>query len=946
LNLLEAYAHLSTSSGWQTLPARIIDKKITLDIPSVRQPLTYYFSAKNAFSNRGGITPLDPPAIAQGRITVTPPPYTERPVTVVPAIQPFMAPEGSLITVEATATATLQAATFTYGNLQQAPRIEGDRLTAAFAATRSEPFSFSLKDQHELTGESHKYNLTVIPDVSPSIEIISPKPIDEIPSLMLLNVQAHIKDDYRIEKIFAHYRLNNKENTARTDLLWAYSQEEAKRIGSSTDFYISYQWDLSKLGLFPGDELSLTLEAWDNDALHGPKWGRSDPHILKYSSLVDLLETLDKKEQDQVRDMSGVVDEQHKINEEAKKTLDQVSQKRDSSAPDQEGKESTWSEKKNLEDLKKRQEKLVEEAKKIEQDLASYQKNTEQNLPEKDRKQQGFTPETLEKMQRIRSLMEELVDKDSRELIQKIENTINEMAKQIPDEKLEDLKSSFSEFEKNLDRTLSMLESTYQARQLEGLRQMADDLAQRQDHLQRETRQFIEEKNQAATANPASASSTIQSSTAGSAGKEGTPSPQDKQTEQQKNLEAKEDLLGERQKRIEQDTQRMMEKMLQLQQAMKSQNPELAQRLQQLQQQMTEQRLQQEVNEAAKKLNERKPQQAVPHQQTAQSQFQSLSQQLDSELGNMGSMNLKQDTSVITRLIDRGLFLSHQIQTLTEPAGDRRDPQWDLRYAQAYLRELKRIEVAWDTIAKTNPFLSRQAATRLRQSRERLQHAMNAGQGVQWVGYEESRQSLTALNEALYRMLTDMQNMQQMMNQSSMQGMQKQMQQMISRQQELNQMLEQLRQMGENGQKMLEQLQGMAKQQAQIRKEIEKMMEQYRHAEQLKNRLNGIYQEMQEVEKRLNQGQNDEQVKEKQKRILTRMLDAGTMQKKDQYGEQRKEAVAKTGFEGGNPSDSFPLTLKEKVQRAAERPPEEKIPPQYREAIKNYYTRLAERMGK
>lgn len=101
---------------------------------------------------------------------------------------------------------------------------------------------------------------------------------------------------------------------------------------------------------------------------------------------------------------------------------------------------------------------------------------------------------------------------------------------------------------------------------------------------------------------------------------------------------------------------------------------------------------------------------------------------------------------------------------------------------------------------------------------------------------------------------------------------------------------------------------------------------------------------MKEVEDLLQQGVNDERVDERQKRILSRMLEAGTFQEKDEFGDEREAEVAKTGKQGAQPIPDVPLELKDKVQRTIQRPDDEMIPLQYREAIKNHFIRLSEQM--
>ncbi|NPU98223.1 MAG: hypothetical protein HPY51_13550, partial [Candidatus Omnitrophica bacterium] len=411
-------------------------------------------------------------------------------------------------------------------------------------------------------------------------------------------------------------------------------------------------------------------------------------------------------------------------------------------------------------------------------------------------------------------------------------------------------------------------------------------------------------------------------------------------------IHAAEKSLAERQRLLEEDAHQFLDKMQELREKLKKQSPDLAQKLEQLRQEALEQGLPNELSQAAQQLEQQNTQLAQPHQQNARRQLQSLSEQLQESIAAMQGMNMAMNTEALTGLMRRGLFLSTQMESLTESPLGQSEGLLALRRAQAFEREAGRILAGWRDIAQTNPFMNRMVEILLRQSAERLQRAIAAGQGTKWVGLHETRQSMIALNRAIHQMMLDMQNMMQQMAQSQAQGLQQQMQQLISQQQSVQQMLQQLQQMGQQGEEALRQLQEMARQQAQIRREIEKMMQQYRHAQQLRNQLEGIYQEMKEAEKLLEEGINDQRMDEKQRRIMTRMLEAGTMQEQDELGEERQEEVAKTGQDAQSPEGPFPVSLPDKVRRMVERPPAESIPLQYQEAVKNYYIRLSETFGR
>ena len=938
-----SYIHIASSSGWQSFLAENHGNEITYRIESLYQKADFYFSNGTILSNRGAIIPLDPPAVADGTVTITPPSYTGKPTETVP-LRPFSLPEGSMVDIKAQSTELLSAAQFTYAGTNVPIVVKGKSITTSFALLGSGEFIISMTDTHGIGAKSMRYPVTVIPDATPTIEILSPPPVSNIPDSFMQRVQLHVRDDYQVLQIGVLTKVNNQETTSKAGLVWNYSPEAAKQVGQATEIYLNYDWDLSQFNLFPGDEMTFCLEALDNDP-RGPKKGQSPVYTIIYPTLTDLLKQLDEREKKQVNSLDKVLNDQKQLNQDTQKTLDKIKEKAEDATPDENKKEDTWMEKKELEDIKKRQEEINEQAKKIEETLKDYQKETKENLADKEKEEQGFTPETVEKIDKIHDLMKELVDKDSQQLIEKIEKTVEQMSQSVNPQDLDQLQFSMKDYENQIDRTLSMLQKTFENRQMEGLRKTAEELAQRQDHLQRETNELAKEKDalkqEAANAETKSAS-----------GEKGQEQPADGQkTAEQKaktdELQKKENLLKERQNRMEQDTQDLIQKMQDMQKSMQTESPAAAEMLKKMQEQIQEKGLRNELKQAGAKLAQSKPQEATPHQQKAQQTLQELAEQMQQQMQNMGSSNMEKDTQALRRIADRGLFLSEQMEQLTESTLGQGQDSYALQLARIFQLECGRIIQDWKTIARTNPLMGRAVEKFLQKSYNSLRNAIEVSIGAKWLGLHDTRQSFIALNAAIYEMLQDMQSMQQQMQQQGgSESMKQQMQQLISQQQNLNDMLQQMQQMGKDGQEMMQKMQEMAKQQAKVRSEIEKMMKKFRQVQQLKNQLNGIQQEMREVEESLKKGDDTKKIQEKQKRILSRMLEAGTFQEKDEQGEQRQAEVAKSGREGRKPNDNVPVQLKDKVLKTVERPVDEKIPLQYREAIKNHFIRLSEQLAK
>ena len=67
-----AFIHIASSGGWQTFPAESQGNVITYRLASLYQKSDFYFSTGKGLSNRGTMIPLDPPAIADGTVAITP----------------------------------------------------------------------------------------------------------------------------------------------------------------------------------------------------------------------------------------------------------------------------------------------------------------------------------------------------------------------------------------------------------------------------------------------------------------------------------------------------------------------------------------------------------------------------------------------------------------------------------------------------------------------------------------------------------------------------------------------------------------------------------------------------------------------------------------------------------------------------------------------------------
>lgn len=988
-----ASVHIRRGLRWESLKPRVDqDGTILIMIPSVQREIDYYIATAQALSNQGTILPKDPPSIVEGSIQVKPPEYTNLPEETISSWRPVAVPRGSELVLQGVASSELQSVTLLWNENAQPQQSITDRLTINIPGLyETSEFSLELTDSSGLSATTPGIRFTAIPDATPEIEWVQPRGDIVIPFEMVVRIQVHLKDDYGISNLFMHSQVNEDSENAAHELFWRYDPDQSGDIGGATDFFIAFEWDISNRELYPGDELTFYLEAFDNDGIQGPKAGRSTPITITYPSLSDLLGDLVEEEDEQIETLSEIVDEQRDIREAMEETLTRINEKQDMGGTSMDGGENseTWMEEQELQSLRDRQEELLERAGELEDQLTRYEESIQEQMTGEERENQGFTDETMEKLTRIQELVQELTNEDGQQMMQQFDEAMDEFSQSMDTSLLEQMQLSMEDMEDQLDRTLSMLEQTFEQRQMEGMQELMSDLAQQQEHLQRETAQLEAEQHQLAQeradlearqqelAQESESGDSAQGDSDSSSGNEGSQnedgsdsseqnsnaddedSPESSETsdEQQAIQDALNELaereealneqaqqLAQRQQRLEEDVQDAQDEMQSMQESLQENNPTLAQHMEQVSQPMMQGQIQRMMQQASSQLSQGQTGDAQEQQQQAQEQLQQMAEQMQEAMQDMGMQSMQQDILALSRLMDRGLFLSTEMENLTESVRGQSEASAALRRANAFLREIRRVQAEWNAIAQSNPFADRAVGEQLRTSTDRLSTAVQAGGGERWVGLHETRQSTIALNQAIYQMMQDQQSMQQQMQQSGMQNFQQQMQQMISQQQQLNQMMEQMRQMGEQGQQMLQQLQQMMQQQQAIRRQLEQMMRQYRHARQLRNQMEGIYQEMREVEAMLEEGENGEEVREKQERILSRMLEAGTFQEDDEYGRERRAESPENEFDPESPDNDVPLDVPMTELDSIARPELERIPQAYRDAIREHFSRLSETM--
>ena len=319
--------------------------------------------------------------------------------------------------------------------------------------------SYSLVAQNNfLLGDSILYEINVIPDEYPSIEV--KETLDRI-NTMWHYFEGYAEDDYGIKELLFKYRF--VDDTSK----WV--SELVQLTNTSNKQGFSYTVDFQDLGLNYGVGLEYFFEVWDNDGINGSKSTKSGLFNFQAAS-VDELEAMAEEDNTQLKNN---LEESKKLAEDIQKDLEELQRQL------LKDKELSWEDKQKTKELLKKQEALKKKVNDI-------QKQQKQNQLAKNVYQKP-NEELLRKQEEIQRLFDSIMNDELQEMMQELNEMMNTIDKEELQKILEDIQQSDEDLEKELDRTLEVFKQMELEQKLEKSIDDLEQLAENQRELAQES---------------------------------------------------------------------------------------------------------------------------------------------------------------------------------------------------------------------------------------------------------------------------------------------------------------------------------------------------------------------------------------------------------------------------------------------------------------------------
>ncbi len=836
----------------------------------------------------------------------------------------------------------------------------------AFSKRMMQSTSYSIKTMNHFlkqNPDSVNYTINVIPDQVPLIDVS-----EKTDSLNPKNIyfSGTIKDDYGFNRLAFKYVHYTQDSTGKSIVKNGEQIMGVNKTQITQPYY--YFLDASRFNVLPGDKIEYYFEVWDNDGVMGSKFAKTQTMLFKAPTIDELNQATDKNNSEIKKDLDDGIkkakDLQKDINDLGKKLTEK--------------KQMGYEEKKKLEDILKKQNELknkIEETKQ-ENQLNNQQQHENQQLDES----------LLEKQKQLEQLFENIMTPEMKKLFDELNKMLEKLDKNQVQQKLEELKLSNKDMEKELDRTLEAFKQMEVEQKLQQAIDKLDELKDKQDALKKETEnnKYNQEKK---ADKPKSDENKSDNKDSKSDNKDKTES-KDKKEASNKELEKKQDDLNKQFEDLKKELKEMQEKNAALEQPNELPKTEEKQN-----------EISKEMEKSSEQLNQNNKKNASKSQKEASDKMQEMKDQMQKAMDSMEKEEQEEDMQSIRQILENLLNLSFAQEDLMGQLSKIRadNPQY-LKITQTQKKlqdDSKIIEDSLLALSKRNPKISADVNREISAINMNMSKAVyELAERMQSNAQMRMQYSMTSINNLALMLNESLEQMQKEAKEgkpgsgsckkpgkgkkpSSSSGNKPSMQSMKQMQQQLNKQLEELKKQLEQGQKpggqkpgskpgekpggqkpggksgmgqqggqngtmpgtqgqgMSEQLAKMAAQQEALRRQMQQMMDKIKK-EGGSNPGGNITDMMEQTEKDIVNRQITQETMKRQQDIITKLLESEKAEREREQDEKRKSNEAKSELLS-NPSQFLEYKrLKEKELELLNTVPPS-LTPYYKQKVNEYF---------
>ena len=251
------------------------DENFSATIQGVQKSLQFRVATGPFSSPWYTIEAIDPPEIGNLKITLYPPHYTGLPMQSSDGGN-IVGIKGSTLRLEAQSSKVLAKAKILLNEGREiALQIKGKSLQGSLVLFQSQKYQILAEDPLGFQNSPIHYDLRVLPDRFPTVELLKPTEDLEINGDETIALDFSARDDFGIQEVTLVVKVGDREERLPI----------RKEGNESLIARQRYHWDVGGLALREGEEATYYLEVLDNDSISGPKMGASKALRLRLKNL-------------------------------------------------------------------------------------------------------------------------------------------------------------------------------------------------------------------------------------------------------------------------------------------------------------------------------------------------------------------------------------------------------------------------------------------------------------------------------------------------------------------------------------------------------------------------------------------------------------------------------------------------------------------------------------
>jgi hypothetical protein len=738
------------------------------------------------------------------------------------------------------------------------------------------------------------YRITPLADAPPVLVVRTPEGDVDLPAGQQVGLEVLGQDDLGLSELRLEYR---KDPAA------PWTEQSLARFGARPrDARVAARWDVSPLGLLPGETASFRFVLFDDNAVSGRGRSVSPTFELRFPSLADLYERIDERQDGALKSLEKVAEQAQELQESLEKLDRQQPQRASPQSP--QGQQRS-------EELRSAVQRQQELGQKIEEAARELQHSVEHAA-----ERQAFDEELTRKLRELNELLAQVQSQELREAMKRMQEAIEKMDHQALEQELPKLREENQETLNQLQRSIDLIKKLREEEKLQALAQRAEELKAQQDALNREHEKQPESDPKG--------------------------DPSESKSRESDRSDAEEALAEQQRKAAEESEQLAREAREAAQEQPNAQEREA------LEQAASE--MQSEAaplqREAAQQSSQKQSQKAKASGQKASESLDRAAKQMRQAAQNAQSQQDQVDLAAVRRAAQDLVSLqrsAEQNMNSGEATDRRADRQTDLSEGTS------RVADSLFILGRKTPFIRPSLAEALGRAIQQLsQSGKDLDGGNRARGEEAGRRAGESLNQAVLE-LREAENSMcsggQSPGEKSGQKPGQQMGEMGQKQSQINQRSRSMAQRLSEQMRLSagdrEELHRLAEEQARIRQQLEQIQREDEKERKLLGRLDQTQREMKEVEEMLRAGASDGTLEEKQTRILSRLLDAQRSINRRDFDPERESRA------GEDVTPASPAPLPSDLLRETDRlrldllkAEADRYPAQYRAFIEAYLRSL------